>query len=527
MKLSNLKIAARLGLGFGFVLLLLVIVMIVGTKNMAIINDKLDRIYNVNNVRISLANDMMGSMSIISLEMRNLMLLKDAATRNEANKHIEDARQKYAAALKQIKELDQTEEGQKLLVKVEEALGKAQSANNKVIELGMANKSTEALPIVVNESGPAMAKVDKALQELVKYQEGRNDFRYEEANKTYASSRKIMFLFSGFAIVLGIIISFFLTRSISNPVAELVKVANVASSGDLTAEIQLNSRDEIGKLAKAFKEMISQMRELVSQIIEKSNTVSSASQQLSANSEQTSASANETAATMTQIATMVDQVNSNTQEVSVTSEIANKHANVGNRGIVRVTEQMQAITLSAQESANVIDGLSRKSEEIKQIVELITNIADQTNLLALNAAIEAARAGEHGRGFTVVAEEVRKLAEQSASAAKEIKNLIGAIQLESQRAVESTTAGRKEVEAGSVVVQEVGEAFKEIISAVEGLTSQIQEVASATEQMSSGVQSVAATTEEQTSAMEEVSASAESLTKLAFELNSLVGKFRV
>jgi len=155
------------------------------------------------------------------------------------------------------------------------------------------------------------------------------------------------------------------------------------------------------------------------------------------------------------------------------------------------------------------------------------SIADQTNLLALNAAIEAARAGEQGRGFAVVAEEVRKLAEQSASAAKEIYNLINAIQAESQKAVHSTADAIKEVEAGTSVVQEVGDKFKEIISAVQDLTSQIQEVASATEQMSAGVQNVAASTEEQTAAMEEVSASAQSLSSLAEELNMLVAKFKV
>lgn len=174
-----------------------------------------------------------------------------------------------------------------------------------------------------------------------------------------------------------------------------------------------------------------------------------------------------------------------------------------------------------------IDGLSEKSKEINQIVELITGVAEQTNLLALNAAIEAARAGEQGRGFAVVAEEVRKLAEQSAGASNQIKNLITAIQAESQRAVESMAEGGKDVEEGSRVVQEVGDLLNRIIASVQGLSSQIQAVASATEQMSSGVQSVAASTEEQTATIEEVSASADSLAQLAEDLSRLIGKFKV
>ena len=527
MKIKNLKLVFRLGLGFGLVMLLLCIITFVGIRNMSNIQSKLDRIYNVNNVRIAIANDMLSSISTISLDLRNLLLATDQAAKNASYNRIVDQREKYAQSLKQLKELDQTAEGKNLIKKVEEALANAVSSNDKVIELGMANNFSEALPVMLNESGPAMDEVDQALKEIITYQQGRNKFRYEEATSLYSRARVIMFAVSGVALILSVLISLLLTRSICKPVAELVKAANTASSGDLTAEIKVDTTDEVGQLARAFKDMITQMRELAGQIIEKAGTVSSAAQQLSANSEQTSASANETSATMTEIASTVEQVASNIQVVAMASQTANEHAYAGNNGIVKVTEQMRAITASVREASKVIGGLNQKSQEINQIVELITGIADQTNLLALNAAIEAVRAGEQGRGFAVVAEEVRKLAEQSATAAKEIKDLIGAIQFESQRAVESMADGGREVEAGTLVVQEVGQSFKQIISAVGNLTSQIQDVASATEEMSAGVQNVAATTEEQTAAMEEVSSSADSLTNIAFELNNLVGRFKI
>ena len=299
------------------------------------------------------------------------------------------------------------------------------------------------------------------------------------------------------------------------------------NGGDLTQEIKIHSKDEIGELASSVNKFIANLRNIMQEVHKGAVVVSDTSLQLSSSSQQTSASANETAAAMTEMSASVEQVNTNIQEIAVASETATEHANEGSKGINKITVQMQTIANSSQEVANSISALSEKSQEIGQIVELITNIADQTNLLALNAAIEAARAGDHGRGFAVVADEVRKLAEESASAAKEIKNLIGNIQLESQNAVESIAKGGKEVDAGLSVVQEVSVAFVEIINAVQGLTSQIEDVASATEQMSSGVQNVAAATEEQTAAMEEVSASAQSLSKTATELNNVVGKFTI
>lgn len=307
----------------------------------------------------------------------------------------------------------------------------------------------------------------------------------------------------------------------------MIKAVNITAGGDLTADIAVRSKDEVGKLAGAFNLMIKQMREVVLNILDRSNHVAESAQQLNSISQQTAASANETSAAMNEISTTVEQINSHVQNISAVSNDANHQANEGNRAIAKVNGQMKNIADSAAGVAAAIEGLSDKSREINQIVELITSIADQTNLLALNAAIEAARAGEHGRGFAVVAEEVRKLAEQSADAAKKIVVLVNTMQSESQKAVDIMARDSQNVDAGTRVVGEVGDNFKGIIDAVQGLSSQIQEVAAATEQMSSGVQNVASSTEEQTAAMEELSASAESMARLSDELNALVGRFKV
>jgi methyl-accepting chemotaxis protein len=527
LKLGNLKIGIRLGLGFGLVFALMIAIIMIGIVQMREINDKLERIVNVNNLQVDLTNDMLDSVHVVSRVIRSITLLEDNTAESQEKKKMDEARQKYDEAASKLEKLVSTDEGKAILAKISLACEKSRDINNKIVEMAMAGKRSEATGTLMTESNPEMQKWRDNLRELGSYAHERTTMRYEEAKKSYVRAFTLMAATGGAAVLLGLLIAFLITRSITSPVANLLRVANVVASGDLTSEIAVNSGDEIGKLASAFKTMVDQMRELVREIMEKSATVSASSQQLNSSAQQTSAGASENAATMTEIASTVEQVTSNVQSISKASEVTTEHANEGNRGIAGITRQMQAIAGTSKEVSAVMDGLNAKTQEINQIVELITSIADQTNLLALNAAIEAARAGEQGRGFAVVAEEVRKLAEQSANATKEISGLVSAIQQESQRAVDNMAEGGREVEAGTRVVQEVGQNFKNIIGAVQDLTSQIREVASATEQMSAGVQNVAASTEEQTAAMEEVSASSDSLSRLAEELSRLVGKFKV
>ena len=525
----NLKISTKLLTSFTLVVLIAGMIGYVGIMNIRKIEALDTKMYQQMTVPISQLTGITTSFQRIRVNIRDLITAS-----------IPEDKQKYVDNIKGLNaEIDTntdlyektlfTDEGRAIF---KEFLDKHKAFSvqlDRVIELAMAEKDAEARALISEngESGKASRAEQNAINKLVEAKIGLAKKTSDEnmATAEVVVGFMITLMIVGLAVAIGL--SLFITRIISKPVAELVRVANTASSGDLTVNISANSKDEIGRLADAFKVMINQMKELVQQIVEKSNMVAGASQQLTSTSQQTAASSNETATTMGEIAATVEQVTSNTQKISQASESAVGHANEGNTGITRVTEQMKNIVNSSKMVTVIIDELDKKSQEINQIVELITSIADQTNLLALNAAIEAARAGEQGRGFAVVAEEVRKLAEQSANATKEINNLISAIQHESQTAVESMAEGGKEVEEGTRIVQEVGANFKEIIGAVQGLTSQIQDVATATEQMSSGVQNVAASTEEQTAAMEEVSASAESLSKLSEELNTLVGKFKV
>jgi methyl-accepting chemotaxis protein len=527
MKLNNLKISVRLIMGFALVLMLMVALLSVGLYQMKQINDKLDRIVNVNNVKVVMSNNMMDSIRIVTKAMRTVALLEDNSAKTKELEIIDGARAKYNESAAQYEKLINLEEEKGLFANAIKAHEEIQSVDDSILRLAMANNHADAVKELMEKGVPAETKLIAAIQDLNNYSLERSKIRYDEALQNYEKGRLTMLMLGGAAIILGFVIALGIARSVTGPVNGLQKTAVVAASGDLTVDIAVKSKDEIGTLAESFKTMILQMRELVSQITEKAGAVAGSAQQLNSSSQQTTASANENAATMSEISSTVEQLTLNVQRISTDSETAANFARKGDVGIAKINDQMNKISGASGGAARVITGLNQKSQEISQIVELITGIADQTNLLALNAAIEAARAGEQGRGFAVVAEEVRKLAEQSAAAAKEIYTLINDMQLETQRAVDTMAGGEREVEAGTSVVKEVGGNFKEIINAVEGLTSQIEEVAAASEQMSAGVENVAASTEEQTAAMEEVSASAETLSMLAEELNQLVGKFKV
>lgn len=338
---------------------------------------------------------------------------------------------------------------------------------------------------------------------------------------------------AGFLVALALMILslyILITKKITTPLNILVKDSERIAAGDLAIYDQgskINTNNEIGQLAKAFKFMVGQTKELVGEINEKSGLVANSAQQLSESAQQTTTGATETASAMSQISSTVGNVNESVQEIAKVSDFAALKAQKGDDEVVRITGQILDMANSTQSVAGVINDLSQKISEISQIVELINGVAEQTNLLALNAAIEAARAGEQGRGFAVVAEEVRMLAEQTSQATKQITDLIGAVQNESARAVNSIQHNVEYVKAGSDLINEVGENFKEIILSVKGLSDQIEKLASASGEVFSGVQNIAAVTEEQTATMEDMTATTETLESMAEELKILVDRFKL
>jgi methyl-accepting chemotaxis protein len=370
-------------------------------------------------------------------------------------------------------------------------------------------------------------------------------------------------------IIIGILVSYVIVLSITKPLKKLVLLTEKVSDGDLTQEFEIKNNDEIGQLGESFNKMILSLRDIIHHVSEKSAQLAAASEQLNASSEQNNSATEQVAHAIQQVAAGMDKqtdmsmdstqtvremsagiqsIMENAQNVSKTSVEAAEAVSGGEGAITLSIQQMENINESVNDLGSVINTLGERSKEISQIINVISDIAGQTNLLALNAAIEAARAGEQGKGFAVVADEVRKLAEQSAKSTETIRNLIGSIQSDTTSAVQAMDKGTKAVERGIDIVNEAGTSFKKIQEFVDIVTSQIQEVSASVQQMNHGVenvveivseieeiaktsskesQEVSAATEEQLASMQEIAASATSLSFMAEELQESVGKFRI
>ncbi|PMC36759.1 methyl-accepting chemotaxis protein [Bacillus sp. UMB0899] len=435
-------------------------------------------------------------------------------------------------------------------------------------ELASQNKNDEAYNLYVTKVAVDREEFVNYARELSK----ENSDRAKELNQGNQQDTKlakgVTLSIVAIALILSILLIIMISRSLVKPIRQLQSVMKEAETGDLTVRGTYEARDEISQLNKSFNTMLKSIQDVVLRISTSGGEVAAAAEQLHANSQETlkgtetvvvtmeeiSVSTekqlhevSETATVVTELSNGVEQATQNTEQVSAVVSETSKKAVDGKEAISKTINQMESIHSKFNVLSKTIHGLGERSNEIGNIINSITMIADQTNLLALNAAIEAARAGEHGRGFAVVADEVRKLAEESSNSAMQIRNLIEKIQHETHEAVASMESTSNEVSQGIEVVHFAGNTFGEIDASINNVNEKIQLVKKAmqeveagthkivsafdfiqnvTETVTAGTQNVSATTEEQLASMEEISSSADSLASIAEELQVMVGKFK-
>ncbi|MDD3363505.1 MAG: methyl-accepting chemotaxis protein [Syntrophomonas sp.] len=358
---------------------------------------------------------------------------------------------------------------------------------------------------------------------------------YDNMVSNFSSS---MLLYAGLGILLGFLAALMLAYTVHKPLERINGSIARSSEGDLTSMIPQQGKDELGQLASLINVMITRMSELIgntknlivnvsqstSELLNRSEMSASLMKDMTFQSEEMSSTAASQAEltgkskmVIGEMSVAIQQLAGNAQEVASSAMTATNKAEDGEKQVEKAISQISIISETVNSTAIIIEGLGTKSQEIGQIVDLITNIANQTNLLALNAAIEAARAGEQGRGFAVVAEEVRKLAEESGEAAKRIASLVKEVQNEADSAVDAMQAGTKEVAMGTQVVGNAGLAFEHIIEAINTVNQQIQEVSAASEQMAASAETAINSIEQTTYAADKNATVAKKISSLANE----------
>jgi methyl-accepting chemotaxis protein len=449
--------------------------------------------------------------------MRNAMLSTDPDTVKKELKRVEDRKAEIAHHVDALGKLiadDEDGESKAKLQAVLEAQQRYLAVQSAFLAKSAdAAKRDESVAFLLTSVRKEQTAYMNALQELVKYQTGAVNKAATDAHAAYLSVRNMMIALTAIAAVLASLVLYWITRSITEPLNRAVGVAEAVAGGDLTMQIESETRDETGQLLRALRNMNDSLVRTVGRVRSGSDTINTATNEiasgnmdLSSRTETQASSLEETASSMEQLTSTVTQNADNARQATALVVAASDFATKGGKVVGEVVSTMGDIKES--------------SRKIVDIIAVIDGIAFQTNILALNAAVEAARAGEQGRGFAVVASEVRGLAQRSAAAAKEIKELIN-------RSVETVDTGARLVDEAGTTMDGIVTAVKQVADIMTEISAASQEQRSGIAQVNEAIVQIDDATQQNAALVEEAAAAAQSLRDQAQMLAEAVSVFRI
>jgi len=521
MRFLNLTIAKRLGLGFGLVSLFLLLVITLGLTSMRQIQDRMDEATKVNDVETRLAQTMDLTVTERALALRNLILLKEEKEIQIEVARIAEQEKKYAAAQQKLGTMFAKLEGtsneeRSLLEKIRQQSELAAPFIERAAALALDHKQEDAYKLLRYEFRPVQKRWWELLRTLIAVEEKQNNEASSVAEAAYSQARLVMLSIGSLALLTSLLAAVLITRSVTRQLGcepdEAAAIAGQIASGNLAVSIHTRAGDT-HSLLYAMQSMRDSLAQIVQQVHASTETIATAAGQiamgnldLSSRTEQQASTLEQTASSMEELTSTVRINTDHARQANGLAESASDVATKGGAVVAQVVDTMAAIDVSAR--------------KIVDIIGVIDGIAFQTNILALNAAVEAARAGEQGRGFAVVATEVRNLAQRSAAAAKEIKDLIG--------------DSVDKVQAGNRLVEQAGSTMHEVVASVRRVTGIMSEMMSASQEQSAGIEQInmAVTqmdnvTQQNAALVEEAAAAAQAMQEQVNSLNDVVSVFRV
>ena len=579
----RLKVGAKIALGFGVVLLILFSMGGYSYYKAAELDDLTSDLARANK-RADAAVKVQSNYIAAVLAARGYMIYGDENFAKQSDQNFNEALKGFGDILKNTK----NPKVQEMVARAEDSLKKYRDGVINqlfpaVKQFHTEKKSPTATIASLNlleqqfigigrQLVPFSEAVGKAIAEILEEANALTDNRVEKADKDTAALRQVMLILTVVSLVIGILVSVFLTRLITRPLKIVIERVDRMAEGYFDKDIDqalLSRGDEFGDMARSFDKMTRSTRGLIRQVSQSSEQLAASSEQLTASAQQSAEAANnvaqsiqhvalgsekqvgavnETSAIVEEISATMEEVSATAGEMATLSEQTAKAATEGKKSIDTAVAQMGAVSNGSKQAQVAAEELKVSSAQIGEIVGLISTIAGQTNLLALNAAIEAARAGEQGRGFAVVAEEVRKLAEQSEQAAHQIKNLVDKNHGSIGNVVGAIDVAIRDITQGVELVNVAGNNFAAINGQINQVTEQVAIIAKAVNEAAVGSQrivssikevenlsrdaaaesqNVSAATEEQSASMQEIASSSHALAKLAEDLQMAMAKFHI
>lgn len=543
MKLFNRqKISVRLGLGFGLVLILLSLTILLSYQAISKLNSITVELTSDRYRKVVILNSIKENINLTARVLRNIAMTKDPQFRIREEERIHKAAESVLSAFKELDQTVKQDGGKILLADLKASRDSYVAARKQIFTLFDQGRWDEAGKYITTDFRPYQNAYFEAADKFLSRMDEAFVKGAENAANTNKISKMLILILGAAAFVTGTAAAWAVSRSILHQLGgeptELAEMADRIAAGDLTLSTESAGKADIG-VSAAMKHMVSNLREIVSSTVDISNSIASASNQLHSTAEQIATGTEQVVSQASTVATASEEMSStstdianNCLSVSETSRRTNESANAGVAVVQETIIGMDMIAERVRQTSVTIGALGQRSEEIGTIIETIEDIADQTNLLALNAAIEAARAGEQGRGFAVVADEVRALAERTSKATHEIGRMIKAMQDETKSALKAMDEGVEEVKKGTSSSLKSGQALEEILERINEVSLQVSQIATAAEEQAStttevtnNIQMITDVVSQSAKGAEETATAASQLSAQAQQLQNLVGRF--